>query len=104
MNKKGSAIVDMNHCLRPDVDHINSQTNQDLIMWYRLVRLLKSGGNAYVFYSNPFRYLLGALLVLLIPYAIYIFWGSLFVLILAAFGLYFLFKLIKSALNRSPSP
>lgn len=71
-------------------------------MWYRIIRLLKSGGNAYVFYSNPVRYFLGALLVLLIPYAIYIFWGSLIVLILAAFGIYFLFKLVKSAFKKAP--
>lgn len=71
-------------------------------MWYRILRLLKTGGNAYIFYSNPLRYLLGALLVLLIPYAIYIFWGSFIVLILAVFGLYFLFKLIKSAFKHAP--
>lgn len=71
-------------------------------MWYRIVRLLKAGGNAYVFYSNPFRYLLGALLVILIPYAIYIFWGSVIVFILAALGIYFLFKLVKSAFKNAP--
>ncbi|WP_234572806.1 hypothetical protein [Rhodohalobacter sp. 614A] len=71
-------------------------------MWYRIVRLFKSGGNAYLFYSNPFRYFLGALLLLLIPYAIYIFWGSIFVLILAGFGIYFLFKLIRSAFKKAP--
>lgn len=71
-------------------------------MWYRIVRLLKSMGNAYVFYSNPFKYFLSFLLALLIPYAVYIFWGSFVVLILAALGIYFLFKLIKSALKSSP--
>lgn len=71
-------------------------------MWYRIARLLKSGGNAYIFYSNPFRYILGALLVLLIPYAIYIFWGSLIVFILAGIGIYFLFKLIKSTFKKVP--
>lgn len=71
-------------------------------MWYRIVRLLKTGGNAYIFYSNPFRYLFGALFVLLIPYAIYIFWGSFIVLILAAVGIYFLFKLFKAAFKNAP--
>ena len=71
-------------------------------MWYRIIRLIKAGGNAYIFYSNPFRYLFGLLLILLIPYAIYIFWGSLIVIILAAFGVYFIFKLIRSAFEKAP--
>lgn len=71
-------------------------------MWYRISRLCKAGSNAYVFYSNPFRYFVTFLLALLIPYAVYLFWGSLFVLILAAFGIYFLFKLVKSALKKAP--
>lgn len=72
-------------------------------MWYRIARILKSGGSAYAFYSNPFRYFLGALLVLLIPYAIYIFWGSVVVLILAVLGIYFLFKLIRITFKKTPS-
>jgi len=70
-------------------------------MWYRILRLLKTGSNAYIFYSNPFRYFLAFLLALLIPYAVYIFWGSVIVFILAAIGVYSLFKLIRSALNNS---
>ena len=71
-------------------------------MWYRIVRLFKAGGNAYVFYSNPFRYFLAFLLALLIPYAVYIFWGSVIVFILAGIGVYFLFKLIKSVFKKAP--
>lgn len=70
-------------------------------MWYRIIRLLKAGSNAYVFYSNPFRYFLAFLLAVLIPYAIYIFWGSVVIAILAAVGVYFLFKMIFSAFVNS---
>ena len=65
-------------------------------MWQRVVRLLATSVNIYAFYSNPFKYLLSLALVVLIPYAVYIFWGTLALALLAGVGFYFLIRWISS--------
>ncbi len=66
-------------------------------MWQRLIRLLTAGLNMYSFYANPLRYILSLLMILVIPYLAYIFWGSLVILILIGLGIYMLYRLIANA-------
>lgn len=66
-------------------------------MWQRLIRLLTAGLNMYSFYANPLRYILSLLMILVIPYLAYIFWGSLVILILIGLGIYMLYRLIVNA-------
>lgn len=70
-------------------------------MWQRLIRLLTAGLNMYSFYANPLRYILSLLMILVIPYLAYIFWGSLVILILIGLGIYMLYRLIANARKRS---
>lgn len=63
-------------------------------MWQRIVRLLTAFFNAYSFYSNPVGYILGLLAVLIVPYLVYIFWGTLIVIGLMALGIYFIYRLL----------
>lgn len=70
-------------------------------MWQRFLRLLTTGLNIYSFYANPLRYILSLLAVILIPYLIYIFWGSLVIIALSALGIYFLFRAILSGKQRT---
>ena len=66
-------------------------------MWQRLIRLLTAGLNMYSFYANPLRYILSLLMILVIPYLAYIFWGSLVILILIGLGIYMLYRLVVNA-------
>lgn len=66
-------------------------------MWQRVLRLLSTGLNAYSFYSNPFRFIISILCVLLIPYLAYIFWGSLIIIGLIVLGIYLLYKAISAS-------
>lgn len=70
-------------------------------MWQRVLRLFASGLNAYSFYSNPVRFLISILCVILIPYLAYIFWGSIVILGLAIAGIYFLYKAITTSFKNS---
>jgi hypothetical protein len=70
-------------------------------MWERLLRLLATGLNIYSFYSNPFRFILSILCVILIPYLIYIFWGTLIVIALIVFGIFFIYKAIQASKRNS---
>jgi len=63
-------------------------------MWQRIIRLLTALFNAYSFYSNPVGYVLGVLAVIIVPYLVYIFWGSLIFIGLLALGIYFLYRLL----------
>lgn len=65
-------------------------------MWSRILRLLTSMLNIYSFYSNPVRYILSLLVIMIIPYLIYIFWGSLIIIALLCLGIYFLYRLVKT--------
>lgn len=65
-------------------------------MWQRLLRLLATGLNAYSFYSNPFRFILALLTVVLIPYLTYIFWGTVVFTILVILVIYLLYRVIQS--------
>lgn len=66
-------------------------------MWQRIIRLLTAGLNMYSFYANPLKYILSLLMILLVPYLAYIFWGSLIIIILSCLGIYMIYKLIANA-------
>lgn len=66
-------------------------------MWQRLIRLLTVSLNMYSFYANPVRYIFSLLMILLIPYLAYIFWGTLVILILTGLGFYMLYRLVANA-------
>jgi hypothetical protein len=66
-------------------------------MWQRIVRLLTAGLNMYSFYANPLKYILSLLVVLLVPYLAYIFWGSILIVVLIGLGIYMLYRLIANA-------
>lgn len=71
-------------------------------MFNRILRLFATGINAYSFYSNPLRFFISMLCILLIPYLAYIFWGVAVILALAIAGLYFIYKAIRTSIeNRS---
>lgn len=70
-------------------------------MWQRLLRLLATGVNTYSFYTNPLRFVIGILCVILIPYLAYIFWGTLIILALAVTGIYLIYKVVKRGNNRT---
>lgn len=70
-------------------------------MWQRIIRLLTAGLNMYSFYANPLKYILSLLMILLVPYLAYIFWGSLIIIILSCLGIYMLYKLISNAAKGS---
>lgn len=72
-------------------------------MFNRILRLLATGLNAYSFYSNPLRFFVTLICILLIPYLTYVLWGSLFILILAAVGLYFIYKAIRNSFKNKTS-
>ena len=66
-------------------------------MWQRLLRLLATGINAYSFYSNPVRFIISILCVILLPYLAYIFWGSLLLGALIALGIFLIYKAITAS-------
>ncbi|MDX1586728.1 MAG: hypothetical protein R3222_08285 [Balneolaceae bacterium] len=70
-------------------------------MWQRILRLITAGLNMYSFYANPLKYILSLLMILLVPYLAYIFWGSLIIILLSILGIYMLYKLITNAAKRS---
>ncbi|NGP77162.1 hypothetical protein G3570_10990 [Balneolaceae bacterium YR4-1] len=70
-------------------------------MWQRIIRLLTAGLNMYSFYANPLKNILSLLMILLVPYLAYIFWGSLIIIILSCLGIYMLYKLISNAAKGS---
>ncbi|MGK7370065.1 MAG: hypothetical protein ACNS64_07600 [Candidatus Halalkalibacterium sp. M3_1C_030] len=70
-------------------------------MWQRIVRLLTAGLNMYSFYANPLKYILSLLVVLLVPYLAYIFWGSILFFVLIGVGIYLLYRLVTN--NRKGS-
>ena len=71
-------------------------------MFNRILRLLATSINAYSFYSNPLRFFISILCIVLVPYLTYIFWGSIIIVALAIAGLYFIYKAIRSSIeNRS---
>lgn len=66
-------------------------------MWQRFLRLFTTGLNMYSFYANPAKYLLSLLMILLVPYLAYIFWGGVVIFILCCLGIYMLYRLISRA-------
>jgi hypothetical protein len=72
-------------------------------MWQRLLRLFATGLNAYSFYSNPVRFIISILCVILLPYLAYIFWGSLILGALIALGIFLIYKAISTSKNSSPN-
>ncbi len=70
-------------------------------MWQRLLRVLATGLNAYSFYSNPYRFIISILCIIILPYLAYIFWGTVIIIALFALGIYFIYKAIKRSYNNS---
>lgn len=70
-------------------------------MWQRILRLLATGLNAYSFYSNPVRFIISILCIILIPYLAYIFWGTLIIIALIVLGIFFIYKAIQASRNNS---
>ncbi|WP_148899332.1 hypothetical protein [Fodinibius salinus] len=68
-------------------------------MWQRFLRLLTIGFNAYSFYSNPVRFIVSILCVILVPYLAYIFWGTVIVILLAAAGIYLIYRIFTTQKN-----
>lgn len=71
------------------------------IMWQRLIRLLATGFNVYSFYSNPVRFIVSILCVILIPYLAYIFWGALIIVALIMLGVFLIYKAIQTSSKNS---
>jgi hypothetical protein len=72
-------------------------------MFNRILRLLSTSISAYSFYSNPLRFFVSILCIVLIPYLTYIFWGSIIIVALAITGLYFIYKAIRSSIENKSS-
>lgn len=70
-------------------------------MWQRLLRLLATGLNTYSFYSNPMRFIISILCIVLIPYLAYIFWGTIILTALIVLGIFFIYKAIQASRNKS---
>lgn len=70
-------------------------------MWQRFLRLLATGLNAYSFYSNPVRFVISILCIILIPYLAYIFWGVLIVIALVVLGIFLIYKAITADKSNS---
>lgn len=72
-------------------------------MWQRIIRILSTALNAYSFYSNPVRFVTSILLIIVVPYLAYIFWGIAIFLIFLALGIYLLYRFMKKEAKRSKS-
>lgn len=70
-------------------------------MWQRMLRLLATGLNIYSFYSNPVRFIISILCIMLIPYLAYIFWGTIILIALVILGIFFIYKAIQASCNNS---
>lgn len=73
-------------------------------MWQRILRILSTALNAYSFYSNPVRFITSILLIIVVPYLAYIFWGSLIVIGLVILSIYLLYKLFTRSRKGSAYP
>ncbi|PAU93437.1 hypothetical protein CK503_11935 [Aliifodinibius salipaludis] len=67
----------------------------------RILRLLVTGLNAYSFYSNPYRFIIGILCIIILPCLAYIFWGTVIIIALLALGIYFIYKAFKQSYYNS---
>jgi len=76
---------------------------QEKNMFSRILRLLGTALNAYSFYSNPIRFLATLFAVLIIPYLAYIFWGAVVIIVLAVFGIYFIYEAIRPTISNKGS-
>lgn len=63
-------------------------------MWHRLIRLFRSRVVLKAFAQNPFKTILTALFAALIPYLLYLFFGSLLFFLLFVAGIFVLYRLI----------
>jgi len=66
-------------------------------MWSRILRLLRTGLNAYSFYQNPVRFLLSILGIILIPYLAYLFWGVVIIIGLTILGIYLIYRAVSAS-------
>jgi len=63
----------------------------------RILRLLRTGLNAYSFYQNPVRFILSILGIILIPYLAYLFWGVVIVIGLIILGIYLIYRAVSAS-------
>lgn len=66
-------------------------------MWSRLVRALTALLNAYSFYSNPARFVLSVLMIVVIPYLAYIFLGGVIFALLTVLIGYLIYHSFKKS-------
>ncbi len=66
-------------------------------MWSRFLRALTALLNMYSFYSNPAKFVLGILTIIVIPYLAYIFLGGVVFALLAGLGVYLLYRAFKNS-------
>ena len=66
-------------------------------MWPRILRLLRTGLNAYSFYQNPVRFILSILGIILIPYLAYLFWGAIIIIALIVLASYLIYRAVSAS-------
>jgi len=64
-------------------------------MWSRLLRIFSTALNAWRFSSNPMSFILGLISILIVPYLIYLFWGSLILFVLLGLGIWLMYRWVK---------
>lgn len=53
-------------------------------MWTRVFNIFSAGWNAWRFSANPMQFVISLLMIILAPYLIYLFWGTIIALIILA--------------------
>ena len=66
-------------------------------MWTRILRLFSSGALAY---SNPMGFFVSLAMIILAPYLIYLFWGSLIFILLMTIALFFGIRFIMQKVRK----
>lgn len=66
-------------------------------MWSRFLRALTALLNAYSFYTNPVKFVLSILTIIVIPYLAYIFLGGIVFALLVVLGGYLIYRAFKTS-------
>ncbi|MDX1638467.1 MAG: hypothetical protein R3281_10890 [Balneolaceae bacterium] len=66
-------------------------------MWNRLLRALAALFSAYSFIANPLRYLVSLVMVIIIPYLVYVFLGGIAFGLLLVVGGYLVYRAINNS-------
>lgn len=65
-------------------------------MWQRFIRALAATLQVYTFATSPLRFIITLVTILMVPYLVYIFWGSVILFLLMAVGGYLLYRAYKN--------